>query len=73
MLGESSRFRAVSARRVTELEDRVSALEADLAEARRNNLRLAELIDVVQELLVPMADRDERKLREVIAKFADEL
>lgn len=55
------------------LEQRVADLEADLTEVRRHNLRLAEIVDVVQELLVPMADRDEEKVREAIARFQESL
>lgn len=55
------------------LEQRVADLEADLTEVRRHNLRLAEIVDVVQELLVPMADRDEEKVRQAIARFQESL
>lgn len=58
---------------VRELEQRVADLEADLTELRRHNLRLAELTDVVQELLVPMADRDEEKVRRAIERFQESL
>lgn len=53
----------------TQLISRVRQLEADVAELRRHNLRLAELVDVVQELLVPIATRDEDKVAEAIDKF----
>ncbi len=36
---------------------------------RRHHLRLAELTDVVQELLVPLASRDEDRIDEAIATF----
>jgi hypothetical protein len=49
-------------RRISRLEARVDELEVDLAEARRLNLRLAELMDVVEELLVPMAQRDDARV-----------
>jgi hypothetical protein len=52
-----------------ELEQRVSDLEADVSEMRRHNLRLAEIADVVQELLIPMASRDEAKVQEAIERF----
>jgi hypothetical protein len=54
---------------VRRLEERVADLEADVAEMRRHNVRLAELADVVQELLVPMASRDEAKIQEAIERF----
>ncbi|GAB2444595.1 hypothetical protein GCM10027062_25710 [Nocardioides hungaricus] len=58
---------------VERLERRVADLEADLAEARRHNLRLAELADVVQELLVPLANRDEAAVQRAIARFQESL
>ena len=58
---------------VQRLEQRVADLEADLAEMRRHNLRLAELADVVAELLVPMANRDEAAVQQAIERFQESL
>lgn len=58
---------------VQRLEQKVADLEADLAEVRRHNLRLAELADVVQELLVPLANRDEAAVQQAIARFQESL
>jgi hypothetical protein len=58
---------------VRRLEERVAALEADLTELRRHNVRLAELADVVQELLVPMASRDEAAIQQAIERFQESL
>ncbi len=58
---------------VARLEQRVHDLEADMAELRRHNLRLGELADVVQELLVPMASRDEEVIRTAIERFHESL
>lgn len=58
---------------VQRLEQRVADLEADLAEMRRHNLRLAELADVVSELLVPMANRDEAAVQRAIERFQESL
>lgn len=55
------------------LEKRVAELEADMTQLRRHNLRLAEIADVVQELLVPMASRDDEGVRDAIARFQDSL
>lgn len=52
-----------------EFERRVIALEADVEELRSHNLRLAEIVDVVQELLVPLASRDEQRIAEAIDTF----
>lgn len=56
-------------RSVAQLEQRVADLETDVAEMRRHNLRLAEIADVVQELLIPMASRDEVRVQEAIERF----
>ena len=56
-----------------DLEQRVADLEADVAELRRHNLRLAEITDVVQELLLPLADRDEARIRAALERFNESL
>ena len=66
-------MRGTTRSEVQRLEQRVSDLEADLAELRRHNLRLAELADVVQELLVPMASRDEAAIQRAIERFQESL
>lgn len=58
---------------VEALERRVAELEADIAELRRHHLRVAELSDVVQELLVPLASRDEALVQETIERFRESL
>jgi hypothetical protein len=68
------RFRAgVQAEGVEALRERVTVLEAEVQECRQLNLRLAELTDVVQELLVPIAQRDERAVAEVLEKYSRSL
>lgn len=65
------RFRAgVQAEGVEALRERVTALEAEVQECRQLNLRLAELTDVVQELLVPISQRDEQKVAAVLEKYS---
>jgi hypothetical protein len=56
-----------------ELRARLDALEAEVAESRRLNLRLAELTDVVQELLVPLHQRDQAAVDEVLERYRREL
>ena len=56
-----------------DLAGRVAALEADVLELRRHNVRLAEIADVVQELLVPLASRDQARIDEAIEKFSKSL
>ena len=55
------------------LRRRVSELESEMQEARRLNRRLAELTDIVQELLVPLAERDEAKVREYLDRYSASL
>jgi flagellar biosynthesis/type III secretory pathway chaperone len=64
------RFRAgVQAEGLDALRDRVSELEEEVQECRQLNLRLAELTDVVQELLLPIAQRDESKISEIMERY----
>jgi hypothetical protein len=63
----------VSRRRIARLEARVSELESEMQETRRLNYRLAELTDVVQELLIPIAARDEDKVREHLERYSASL
>ena len=58
---------------VAQLTRRVEELEAEVQECRQLNLRLAELTDLVQELLVPVAQRDEEKLAALVQQYSDEL
>ncbi|HWJ67497.1 MAG TPA: DUF6752 domain-containing protein [Nocardioides sp.] len=54
---------------IRELRARVEELEGSIAELRRHHLRLAELTDLVQELLLPVAARDEERIAAAIDKF----
>ncbi len=49
------------------LAARVSALEDAVEENRRLNQRLADVVDVVTELLVPALDRDDARVAEALA------
>jgi len=55
---------------VDRLNRRVKALEGEVEEARRLNRRLAELTDVVQELLVPLSQRDEAEAQRVLDRYS---
>lgn len=48
---------------------RVAALEAAIEESRQLSQRLADVVDVVTEVLVPAADRDDERLREALANL----
>ena len=58
-----------SARQVEDLRARVAVLEDEVQECRQLNLRLAELTDVVAELLLPVAQRDEAKVTELLERY----
>ena len=58
------RFRDLAA-----LGQRVSELEAEVQECRQLNLRLAELCDVMMELLVPVTGRDEEAVAEIMERY----
>ena len=51
------------------LYKRVVALEKEVQESRRLNQRLSDIIDVVTEILVPAADRDDERLREALTRL----
>ena len=69
--------RVVSARmrasRIGELEQRVKDLEDELLDAHRLGRRLAELMDVVEELLVPISQRDDAKVQELLDRYVKSL
>ncbi len=56
--------------RLEEQAERISQLEEEVQELRRLNVRLAQLTDVVEELLLPVASRDEEKLAELLKKYS---
>ena len=56
-----------------ELTARVASLEDEVRECRRQQLRLAELTDVVQELLLPLSQRDQAKVDELLERYSAQL
>ena len=60
---------AVGGGMVTELLARIEALEDEVQENRNLSLRVAELVDLVQELLVPVASQDRECIDAALAKF----
>ena len=55
------------------LRERVEVLEQEIQECRQLNLRLAELTDVVQELLLPLSQRDQQAVSAVLDKYSQGL
>lgn len=62
-----------SAKQVRGLEERVARLESEITELRRHHLRVAELADVVAELVVPLASRDQEQIDRAIESFNQSL
>lgn len=58
---------------VAQLRSSVAELDDEMQEARRLNRRLAEITDIVQELLLPTDQRDEARLRERLDSYASSL
>jgi hypothetical protein len=54
---------------VARLRKRVVDLEQEVQELRRLSPRIAELADLVQELLVPAAKRDDERLKELLDDY----
>jgi hypothetical protein len=52
---------------------RIEALEQEVQENRALNRRIAELTDVVTELLMPLQDQDQAKVSEILAKYRSEI
>jgi hypothetical protein len=56
-------------REVAQLRERVDELEAALTECMRLNKRLAEITDVVAEVLLPEGERDDERLRRLLEDY----
>ena len=67
--GMVDRLRSTRAGEALDLRRRVRRLEGEVQECRALNIRLAELTDIVTELLLPVAARDEAKLAELLEKY----
>lgn len=59
-------------RELVHLPRRIRDLEDAVQENRQLNRRVAELTDVIAELLLPAAQRDEERLAELLARFRAE-
>jgi hypothetical protein len=67
--GVVGRLRSSRPGEALDLRQRVRRLEAEVQECRALNVRLAELTDIVTELLLPVAARDEEKLAALLEKY----
>ena len=61
--------RAVAGERLDALQQRLENLEAEVQECRQLNIRLAEVTDLVEQLLLPMAAQDQEKIAEAVEKY----
>jgi uncharacterized protein DUF6752 len=68
-----NRYAPARHREIVALRQRLAELEKEMQESRRLNRRLAELTDVVQELLVPLALRDEEKVQAYLDRYSSAL
>lgn len=55
------------------LRREVEQLKDEVQEARRLNRRVAELTDIVEEVLLPAANRDDERLRRALDTYANTL
>ena len=61
--------RRVRSARRSGVHARLRELEAEVQENRRLNRRVAELTDLVAELVVPLARRDDADVEAVLARY----
>jgi len=71
--GRPARSEAATKDELEALRAQVAELAAELDECRRQHQRLAQLTDVVQELLLPAAVRDDAKLAALLEQYTDDL
>jgi hypothetical protein len=65
--------RAVAGDRLDQLQRRLEDLEAEVQECRQLNVRLAEVTDLVEQLLLPAAAQDEQQLAAAVEKYTRSL
>lgn len=68
-----ARVKVLDGGRIKALEARIDELERELAQTRQLHVRVAELTDIVQELLLPVAQQNTELLRERLEAYADSL
>ena len=65
--------RAVAGDRLDKLQQRLEQLEAEVQECRQLNVRLAEVTDLVEQLLLPAMARDDERLAAAVEKYTQSL
>jgi hypothetical protein len=61
--------RAVAGDRLDELQQRLEELEAEVQECRQLGVRVAEVTDLVEQLLLPMVAQDQEKIAAAVEKY----
>ena len=61
--------RAMAGDRLDDLQRRLEELEAEVQECRQLNIRLAEVTDLVEQLLLPIAAQDQEKIAAAVEKY----
>jgi hypothetical protein len=61
--------RAVAGDRMDELQRRLEELQAEVQECRQLNIRLAEVTDLVEQLLLPIAAQDQERIAAAVEKY----
>lgn len=65
--------RAVGGDLFDQLQSRITSLEAEVQECRQLNVRLAEVTDLLEQLLLPVAAQDQERIAAALAKYSDAL
>jgi hypothetical protein len=55
--------------RVRDLEERIEVMEDEMQEHRQLSRRVAELTDLIADLLVPLAQNDQAKVNEIVDTY----
>ena len=55
--------------RVRDLEERIEVMEDEMQEHRQLSRRVAELTDLIADLLVPLAQNDQAKVDEIVDRY----
>ena len=62
--------RVVAGDQIQSLQRRLDDLEAEVQECRQLNIRLAELTDLVEQLLLPIAAQDQEQIAAAVEKYS---
>ena len=65
--------RTVAGEMLGDLEQRLRDLEAEVQECRQLNLRLAEVTDLLEQVLLPAGAQDQERLAAALEKYSKSL